>query len=130
MNRRSLIAGAAMLLAAPVAHASSETADPNKKEYLAIGDFTINLPLQGKRSGYVVIGITVEARSAAVAALKAAAPRVREAVLQRLMDMSSRGEIRPGQTDPLTLKDAMVALITRLQPEGVIDVLITRILFS
>jgi flagellar basal body-associated protein FliL len=112
------------------AAAAAEAAAKKETEYLPLGDFTLNLPQEGRRTGYVVVGLTIEARPDAAAALKAISPRVREAVLGRLMDMTSRGEIRPGHTDSLALKDNMLATITKLQPEGVRDVLITRILYT
>jgi flagellar basal body-associated protein FliL len=139
MRRRILTAGllsllaAAPVLAAPIlaGPARAETdKPPMKREFLSLGDFTVNLPPQGRRPGYVVIGVTVEADTAAIATLKAIAPRVREVVLARLLDMSSRGEMQPGHTDPLQVKDALTATIIKLQPDGVNDVLITRILYS
>jgi flagellar basal body-associated protein FliL len=132
MRRRTLIAALPLLAAAlPAAAASkSEEGAAPKNEFLSLGDFTVNLPPAGRRPGFVVIGVTVEARTDVVNVLKAIAPRVREAVLQRLMDMSSRGQIQPGRTDPLQVKDALSATLTKLQPEGIRDVLITRILHS
>ncbi len=129
MYRRTMLAALLPMLATGSALAAEEKG-PQKSEFLSLGDFTVNLPPQGRRPGYVVIGVTVEAQTAAINTLKAIAPRVREVVLQRLMDMSSRGQMQPGRTDPLQLKDALTVTITKLQPEGVQDVLITRILYS
>jgi hypothetical protein len=133
MNRRLLLAATLMLPAAlaPTSFAFAEEEKKKKEfEYLPIGDFTINVPTDSRHPSYVVVGVTVEARPDAAAVLKDNAPRVKEAVMRRLMDMAAHGEMQPGRTDALTLKDALLETLLKLQPEGLHDVLITRILYS
>ena len=135
MFRRALLAGlplAALLPAAVRANSTPPAAGKAEPEFLPLGEFTVNLPSDAsrRRASYVVVAVTIEAEPAAAAALKAISPRVHEAVLTRLMEMSAREQMQPGRTDPLALKDALLVVITKLQHDGVRDVLITKILHS
>lgn len=122
-----MLCPAVALLAASAARATEPA--PAKTEFVPLADFTIDLPPEpGRhRPGYVIVGLTIEALPAAAAALKAIVPRIREAVLTRLLDLSAHGEMQSGRTDPLAIKDALLLTVQRLQPDGVRDVLITRI---
>ncbi|HTR16096.1 MAG TPA: flagellar basal body-associated FliL family protein [Acetobacteraceae bacterium] len=123
------VAGASPIL--PSAPALAEdAATPAKVNFIPIGDFTVNLPLAGHRTGYLLISVTVQATNDAAASIQAMMPRYKEAVMRELMVMSDRHILQPDQTDPLIVKDALMAVISKLQPSGVQDVLITRLLYT
>lgn len=130
------IAWAAMLAllfaTAPLAARAGEApaGPPKVADFVPLGDFTINVPDSGHRRAYLVLSITVEAATGTGDGLQDIAPRIQDAVLRRLMTMSEQGVLRPNQTDPLAIKDALFEVISKLHPDGVKDVLITRILFS
>jgi len=128
-SRRALLGGlaGAMMLAAPAL-----AAEAAKKEYefLALGDFTVNLPAAGRRMSYVVVSVTLETRSAEMQGFKDVSPLLRQAVLRKLMSMSERNELRAGQTDPALLRDSLYDSLAQVREEGLRDVVITRLLHS
>lgn len=128
-SRRALLGGfaGALSLAGPVT-----AAEATKKEYdfLALGDFTVNLPTAGRRMSYVVVSVTLETRSAEMQGFKDVSPLLRQAVLRKLMSMSERNELRPGQTDPALLRDNLYDSLAQVREEGLRDVVITRLLHS
>ncbi|RKK03099.1 hypothetical protein EBE87_16650 [Pseudoroseomonas wenyumeiae] len=128
-SRRALLGGlaGAMMLTAPAL-----AAEAAKKEYefLALGDFTVNLPAAGRRMSYVVVSVTLETRSAEIQGFKDVSPLLRQAVLRKLMSMSERNELRAGQTDPAMLRDSLYDSLAQVREEGLRDVVITRLLHS
>jgi hypothetical protein len=129
LSRRALLGGfaGALLLAGPVL-----AAEVAKKEFdfLVLGDFTVNLPAAGRRMSYVVVSVTLETRSDEMQGFKDVSPLLRQAVLRKLMAMSERNELRPGQTDPALLRDSLYDSLARVREEGLRDVVITRLLHS
>jgi hypothetical protein len=128
-SRRALLgglAGAALLTTPGLA------AEAAKKEFdfLALGDFTVNLPATGRRMSYVVVSVTLETRSAEMQGFKDVSPLLRQAVLRKLMSMSERNELRAGQTDPALLRDNLYDSLAQVREEGLRDVVITRLLHS
>jgi flagellar basal body-associated protein FliL len=124
-----------MLAAAPVAatlpRAEAAEAAPKKEfEFVALGDFTINLPSAGRRMSYIVVSVTLETEAEQTQQFKDLQPRLKQAVLQRLMAMSERQELRPGRTDPSLLRDSLFDSLARIQEAGLRDVVITRLLHS
>lgn len=117
-------------LVAPTAQASEAAAPKKPFEYVTLGDFTVNLPRVGRRMSYVVVSVTLETKSEDAQAFKDISPRLRQAVLTRLMSMSLRQELRPGHTDPALLRDSLVDSLTQVQEEGLKDVVITRLIYS
>lgn len=109
--------------------APASPAGPPKLVYLELGDFTVNLPQDERRYQYVLLSITVETPQDTAASMKAIMPRIKEAVVRRLITMSDHHQLEPDQTDPLMIKDALVETIGKVQ-DGVHDVLILRMLFS
>jgi flagellar basal body-associated protein FliL len=133
--RRSLLGGlvAAALIPAVLAplHAAQAAEAPKKEfEYVTLGDFTVNLPAASRRMSYVVVSVTLETQAAQTQQFKDLSPRLKQAVLQRLMAMSERQELRPGRTDPTTLRDNLFDSLARIQEEGLKDVVITRLIHS
>jgi hypothetical protein len=128
-SRRALLGGLAGTLLATGPALAAEAA---KKEYdfLALGDFTVNLPAAGRRMSYVVVSVTLETRSEEMQGFKDVSPLLRQAVLRKLMFMSGRNELRPGQTDPALLRDSLYDSLARVREEGLRDVVITRLLHS
>ncbi|MFC3126121.1 flagellar basal body-associated protein FliL [Pseudoroseomonas globiformis] len=123
-----------MLVAAPVAAMTpARAAEPAPKkefEYVALGDFTVNLPNSGRRMSYIVVSITLETETNQSQSFRDLQPRLKQAVLQRLMAMSERQELRPGRTDPSLLRDSLFDSLARIQEAGLRDVVITRLLHS
>jgi flagellar basal body-associated protein FliL len=114
----------------PSASAFAEEAPPPPKVvFIPLGDFTVNLPHAGRR-GYLLIGITVQATGEAANRIQDMMPRYKEAVMRELMIMSERHILQPDQTDLLVVKDALMEVISKLQPSGVQDVLITHMLYT
>ncbi|HWL84077.1 MAG TPA: flagellar basal body-associated FliL family protein [Roseomonas sp.] len=133
--RRALLtaAAAAMLLPAVLGSAlpaHAEEAPKKEFEYVTLGDFTVNLPSGSRRMSYVVVSVTLETKAAQTQQFRDLSPRLKQAVLQRLMAMSVRQELRPGRTDPGVLRDNLFDSLAQLQEEGLKDVVITRLLYS
>ena len=122
--------GPRRLSAAASASASGASTPPSDIEQLPLGAFTINIPGGSRRASYVVIDLTIEATKSIANQLRERTPRLREAVLRRLMTMAQRGQLQPARTDLLVVKDQMVDAISRVQNDGVRDVLVTRLLHS
>jgi flagellar basal body-associated protein FliL len=120
-------------LLAPLAAAQAAEAPPKKAfEFVTLGDFTVNLPsaMGSRRMGYVVVSVTLETNSERTQSFKDLSPLLRQAVLRKLMAMSVRQELRPGQTDPATLRDSLYDSLAAVQEDGLKDVVITRLLHS
>src|SRR5580698_3029083 len=98
--------------------------------YIALGEFTINLPAKNEQLSYAVISITIEATPEAATDLRAVEPRLKELVMRRLMAMADRGVLQPSHTDLLAVKQALVASLEEMQPHSVRDVLIVRLLYG
>jgi len=134
-SRRALLGAAATALMAPAVlcsalPASAEEAPKKEYEYVALGDFTVNLPTGGRRMSYVVVSVTLETKADQTQQFRDLSPRLKQAVLQRLMAMSVRQELRPGRTDPGVLRDNLFDSVAHLREEGLKDVVITRLLYS
>ncbi|PHK93724.1 hypothetical protein CR162_17200 [Pseudoroseomonas rhizosphaerae] len=134
-SRRSLMGGlvaAALVPAVLAPPRSARAAEAAKKEfeYVTLGDFTVNLPAQNRRMSYVVVSVTLETQAAQSQNFRDLSPRLKQAVLQRLMAMSERQELRPGHTDPARLRDKLFDSLARIQEEGLKDVVITRLIHS
>jgi flagellar basal body-associated protein FliL len=126
-----VLVGLACVLQFPIARAGvAEEAAPSKPTYLVLGEFTVNMPGDDSPLGYIVVGITVEAMPAALGELRDITPRLKEAVMRRLMVLAERGALQPGRTDPAALKTALIDSIDRLRPDSVRDVLITRLIYG
>ncbi len=127
------LAALAMLpsLAAPLAPAMASEAAPRKEfEFLALGDFTVNLPGTNRRMAYVVVSVTLETKSDQTQSFRDLSPRLKQAVLRRLMAMSERQELRQGRVDPAQLRDSLYDSLAQVQEEGLKDVVITRLIHS
>ncbi len=114
----------------PVATADDNVPKKPRLTFIVLGDFTVNLPKDDGALNYMVIGLTIEAAPDAEADLKDMMPRLKESVMRRLMAMAAHGELRPGQVDPLMLKTSLLDGLSKLRPGGVLDVLITRLLYA
>ncbi|MDB5369752.1 MAG: Flagellar protein FliL [Roseomonas sp.] len=131
--RRALLGAlAAAILVPSLAIGSAMAAEGPKKEFefLALGDFTVNLPVSSRRMNYVVVSVTLETKSEETQGFKDLSPLLRQAVLRRLMAMSERNELRPGQTDPGILRDSLYDSLAKVREEGLRDVVITRLIHS
>jgi flagellar basal body-associated protein FliL len=122
----AVMVGAAL----PPAPVWAEEKAPARPAYIALGEFTINLPNKGDQLSYAVISITIEAVPAAATDLRAVEPRLKETVMRRLMAMADRGVLQPGHTDLIAVKQALISSLTELQPDSVRDVLIVRLLYG
>ena len=133
LTRRALLTTAfAGIPVIALAGEGGEDKDKPKKEaeFISLGDFTVNVKGVGRRREYLVLTVSVETPVGTGGKLNDIVPRVQDAVLRRLMMMSDEGLLKPNQTDPLAIKDALYDTISKLKPESVKDVLITRILYS
>jgi flagellar basal body-associated protein FliL len=115
--RLALTATAAAILA-PTAGARAAEAAKKEFEFVPLGDFTVNLPSSGRRMAYVVVSVTLETRSEETQGFKEVSPLLRQAVLRRLMAMSERNQLRPGQTDPSLLRDSLYDSLARSARKG------------
>ncbi|MXP65554.1 flagellar basal body-associated FliL family protein [Roseomonas sp. M0104] len=133
-RRAMLGAGAAAMMVSALLGstlpARAEEAPKKEFEYVTLGDFTVNLPSSSRRMSYVVVSVTLETRAEQTQQFKDLSPRLKQAVLQRLMAMSVRHELRPGRTDPGVLRDNLFDSLAQLREEGLKDVVITRLLYS
>lgn len=130
-SRRLFLLGALALWAGPArASGGGDAAPRSGSEYVSLGDFTINLPATGRRHQYLLVAVAVEVQADAAQAFKDINPRLREAVLQQLMKMSQRGQLRQGTTDPGQLRDELYACLQRIRAEGLKSVVITRMMHS
>lgn len=124
----ALLAGS---LAVPLAPAVAAEAAPKKEtEFFALGDFTVNLPATNRRMSYVVISVTLETGAQHLQEFRDLSPRLKQAVLRRLMVMSERQELRPGRVDPAMLRDSLFDSVSQIQEDGLKDVVITRLIHS
>jgi flagellar basal body-associated protein FliL len=138
IHRRRLMLGllAAVTLggqiaAAPFSAAVAAEAAPKKEtEFFALGDFTVNLPSANRRMSYVVVSVTLEAETPRLQEFRDLSPRLKQAVLRRLMAMSERQELRPGRVDPALLRDSLFDSLSQVQEAGLKDVVITRLIHS
>ncbi|MCQ4159954.1 flagellar basal body-associated FliL family protein [Roseomonas sp. GC11] len=134
--RRSVmgaLAAVALLpsLAAPLAPAMAAEAAPKKEfEFVTLGDFTVNLPGTNRRMSYVVVSVTLETKAEQTQQFRDLSPRLKQAVLRRLMAMSERQELRPGRLDPALLRDSLYDSLAQVQEDGLKDVVITRLILS
>ncbi|HQT75713.1 MAG TPA: flagellar basal body-associated FliL family protein [Rhodopila sp.] len=121
----------AFMAAAPWAISSwaAESPKPPKPTFVPLGEFTINLPDEGSM-GYVVIGITLEAAPDAATDLNDIAPRLKDLCISRLMAMAAQGMLAPGHTDLVMIKASLFDSISKLRPNGVREILITRLLYG
>jgi len=115
---------------APAAALAEEPHAPPRPAYIVLGDFTINLPEHGDQLGYVVVSITIEAAPESATDLRAVEPLLKETVMLRLMAMADSGVLQPGHTDPLAVKQGLLAGLADLHDGHVRDVLITRLLYG
>ena len=111
-----------------VAHAEQRAAP--RPAFIALGEFTINLPGKNEQMSYAVISITIEAVPEAATDLRAVEPRLKETVMRRLMSMADHGELQPGHTDLTAIKESLMGSLSELQPDSVRDVLIVRLLYG
>lgn len=113
----------------PGAARAEEHAAP-RPAYIALGEFTINLPAKNEQMSYAVISITIDAVPEAATDLRAVEPRLKELVMRRLMAMADRGVLQPSHTDLAAIKQALISSLSELQPNSVRDVLIVRLLYG
>lgn len=114
----------------PAAARAAEEAAKKPFDYVTLGDFTVNLPSASRRMSYVVVSVTLETQAELAQQFRDLSPRLKQAVLQRLMAMSERQELRPGRTDPALLRDQLFDSLARVREEGLRDVVITRLIHS
>ncbi len=131
-RRRTLALVAIACAGSLLAQAASAEEEPSSKPaYIALGDFTVNLPGgEDAASSYVVVGVTVDAAPQAANELRDMMPRLKEAIIRRLMKLADRGVLQPGRTDPLMLKTSLLDCLAPLRPDGVREVLIVRLLYG
>lgn len=132
MHRRAMILGALALAlgTASAAGAAEPPPGPPKPVFVALGDYTINLHGKSDQFGFVVISVTVQVVPEAANGLRDIMPRVKEGVMRRLMVLADRGELLPGQTDPLMLKEILAETLNKLKPDAIQEVLITRLMYG
>jgi flagellar basal body-associated protein FliL len=105
-------------------------AGPPKPAFLQLGDFTVNLHDPNEQYGFVVVGVTIEVTPEAANGLKDIMPRLKEALTRRLMALAGRGALTPGEADPEALKASLSDALSKVNPDGIKDVLITRLLYG
>jgi len=104
--------------------------DSPRPAYIALGEFTINLPMKDGMMSYAIISITIDAVPTAASDLRAVEPRIKETVMRRLMAMADSGVLQPQHTDLVAVKEALASSISQILPNSVRDVLIVRLLYG
>jgi flagellar basal body-associated protein FliL len=127
---RAVLGCAAVLSATGFPPAIAAEQPAARPAYIALGEFTINLPPNSQQVSYVVISVTVDAQPAAASDLRAVEPRLKEAVMRRLMAMADRGVLQPNHTDLEAIKQSLISILSELHPDSVRDVLIVRLLYG
>jgi len=135
LNRRQvMLLGALPLflsfLTVAVGHAEEAPAGPPKQSFLPLGDFTVNLHDKTGQYGFIVIGVTLDVAPQSAALLKDVMPRLKEALTRRLMALADRGALMPGETDPIILKASLADALKKINPDGINEVLITRLIYG
>ena len=110
--------------------AEEEAAGPPKPVFLPLGEFTVNLHDKNAQFGFIVVGVTLEVAPELANSLKDVMPRLKEALTRRLMALADRGSLMPGETDPVILKASLADALQKINPDGIRDVLITRLLYG
>jgi flagellar basal body-associated protein FliL len=110
------------------AHAAEEPKVP-RPTFVPLGDFTINLP-DDSPMAYVIVGVTIEVAPEAAGDMNDIAPRLKDLCIGRLMAMAAQGLLAPGHTDLVMVKTSLFDGISRMRPNGVREVLITRLLYG
>lgn len=110
--------------------AAAEQQEVAKPAFLSLGDFTINLPSDDGDLSYVVITVTLEIAPSAAMQLKGLEPRLKEAIMRRLLTMADHHVLQPARTDTLVVKASLLDSIVAIDPKDVRDVLITRLLYG
>jgi flagellar basal body-associated protein FliL len=108
---------------------AAEEAKPAKPTFVPLGDFTVNLP-DDSPMAYVIIGVTIEVAPEAAGDLNDIAPRLKDLCIRRLMAMAAQGMLAPGRTDLVMIKTSLFDGVSKLRPNGVREVLITRLLYG
>jgi flagellar basal body-associated protein FliL len=108
---------------------AAEEAHKPKPIFVSLGEFTVNLPDDGTM-GYVVIGITLEVTPESAGDFNDMTPRLKDLVMRRLMGMAAQGMLAPGHADLVMIKASLYDGVTRLRPDCVREVLITRLLYG
>jgi flagellar basal body-associated protein FliL len=134
-SRRRILALSVLIampsgLYAKTASAGEEPAGPPKPVFLPLGEFTVNLHDKDAQFGFIVVGVTLEVVPESANALRDVMPRMKEALIRRLMAMADRGTLAPGETDPVVLKASLADALQKINPDGIRDVLITRLLYG
>lgn len=130
-RRGALLAPTLLLLAATAGRAGAAEGPPPKPyDFLPLGDFTVNLPRSGRQAHYLLISVTLETKAEETQAFRDMAPRLKETVLQRLLEMSDRRQLQPGGTDPATLRENLFSSLSQVREGGLKSVVITRMLHS
>jgi flagellar basal body-associated protein FliL len=121
----------AMMICLPAASFAAESpAGPSAPYFLSLGEFTVNLRDNSSHFDFVVINVTLELSPDVASRLKEITPRLKEEVMLHLMEMADRGELQPGHADPLIVKTQLADTLEKTAPEGIQDVLITRLLYG
>ncbi len=130
-RRSALLMPTALLLAGVAGRArAAEGPAPKPYDFLPLGDFTVNLPRTGRQAHYLIVSVTIETKSEETQAFRDLAPRLKETVLQRLLEMSDRRQLQPGGTDPATLRENLFSSLSQVREAGLKSVVITRMLHS
>jgi hypothetical protein len=132
LTRRRLLRGASFMLPVLATGRAFAAGDQPRREtdFLALGDFTINLPAEGRRGRYLVVSVTLETQATQSQAFRDILPLLRQATLRRLMEMAQNRMLQPGQADTATLREDLYASLARVREDGLKDVVITRLLHS
>jgi flagellar basal body-associated protein FliL len=128
VSRRSALC----LLAAvgcPLSARAAEEAKLAKPTFVPLSDFTINLP-DDSPMAYVIIGVTLEVAPEAAGGMNDITPRLKDLCIRRLMAMAAQGMLAPGHTDLVMVKTSLFDGVSKLRPDGVREVLITRLLYG
>jgi flagellar basal body-associated protein FliL len=112
------------------ASAEEETPGPPKPVFVVLGEFTVNLHDKDAQFGFIVVGVTLEVAPEMANAIKDVVPRLKEALTRRLMALADHGSLTPGETDPVILKASLADALQKINPDGIRDVLITRLLYG
>ncbi len=97
--------------------------------FVALGDFTVNVPHTARRSSYVVVSLSANVATPFAERFQALLPRIKGMVFQELYRMAQAGHLthNPQIHD---IQTATHAVLDRLQLEGVQEVVVLKLLRS
>jgi flagellar basal body-associated protein FliL len=107
-------------------HAEEIKNQPISPQFVELGDFTVNV---GKHT-YLVLTLNLEILPDHKNAVEALMSRIKDAVVFKLFGLRDSGALKAESIEPTVIKDAIFDAISKVVPDAVKEVLVTRLLTS